>query len=311
LRRTTLAIKQTRIRDYRYFCVTCPKPGGGRTRRFFRDRRLAQTFFEQCRIQQQNFGTAAFSISDSLRIEAAECAGKLSAVGHTLTDATKFFLARLRTTSKSRKVAEVITELLAARTGDQCSRRYIGDLRARLARFAASFGEQIIAEISAREIDDWLRTLGVGAVTRNTFRRRVAVLFSFAKKRGYIEENPIVSVERAKDQPGEIEILTVADTARLLSCAAKDMIPFWSIGAFAGLRRAEIERLVWEEVDFEAGLIEVTARKSKTSSRRLVRMEANLREWLAPYHARVGRLCPKNLQRRINDDRDRAQLREN
>jgi integrase len=189
------------------------------------------------------------------------------------------------------------------------SPRYLGDLRVRLGRFALSFGEETIAAISAYRIEDWLRGLGVGAVTRNTFRRRLAVLFSFAKRRGYVTENPTTNVERAKEPETEIEILSVSQVARLLESASSDMLPFWAIGAFAGLRRAETERLSWSEVDFDAGVIEVKASKSKTASRRLVTVQPNLRAWLAPYRTRIGRVCPVNLQRKINEDRERAGLR--
>jgi integrase len=87
------------------------------------------------------------------------------------------------------------------------------------------------------------------------------------------------------------------------------MLPFWAIGAFAGLRRAEIERLTWSEIDFDADVIEVKASKSKTASRRLVTIQPNLRAWLALYRTRIGRVCPVNLKRKLNDDRERAELR--
>ena len=189
------------------------------------------------------------------------------------------------------------------------SPRYLGDLRVRLGRFALSFGEEMIAGISASRIDEWLRGLGVGAVTRKRSVGRLAVLFSFAKRHGYVTENPVADVERAKERETEIEILSVSQAARLLECAGSDMLPFWAIGAFAGLRRAEIERLTWSEIDFDASVIEVKASKSKTASRRLVTIQPNLREWLAPYRTRIGRVCPVNLQRKINDDRERAGLR--
>ena len=117
-------------------------------------------------------------------------------------------------------------------------------------------------------------------------------------------ENPILDVERAKER--EIEILSVSQVARLLESAGSDMLPFWTLGAFAGLRRAQIERLTWNEVHFEAGVIEVRASKSKTASRRLVTIQPNLRQWLAPYRRSSGRVCPVNLQRKINDDREHA-----
>src|SRR5262249_3796842 len=87
-------------------------------------------------------------------------------------------------------------------------------------------------------------------------------------------------------------ILTVAETARLLEAASRDVLPYIAIGAFAGLRRAELERLDWKRIDFESGLIEVTARSSKTAQRRLVAMQPNLREWLLPLRKHSGNVTP-------------------
>jgi integrase len=308
MRKTKLAITKTKVNGQRYYCVTVPKLGGGRNRRFFKGKAEALTLMRIAEVQQENYGTAALSMSDSLRVEAIECREVLQPYGKTLRDAAKFYLAHLKTITGSRKVREVVINLLAARVADGMSARYLADLRVRLGRFANSYGEEMIAGISAGRVDEWLRGLGVGPVTRNTFRRRLAVLFGFAKRRGYLAENPIFDVERAKEQEREVGILSVIETSRLLACASPEMLPFWTIGAFAGLRRAEIERLTWSEVDFEGGVIEVKAAKAKTGSRRLVTMQPNLRKWLTPYRTRVGRVCPVNLQHKINDDRERAGL---
>jgi integrase len=309
MRKTRLALTKTKVNGRRYYCVTLPKLGGGRKRRFFKDNAEAQTFMRLAEVQQENFGTAALSMSDALRVEAIECHGLLQPFGATLRDAAKFYLAHLKTITGSRKVKEIVADLLAARTADGMSPRYLGDLRVRLGRFVLYFGEEMIAAISASRIDEWLRGLGVGAVTRNTYRRRLAALFNFAKRRGYINENPVADVERAKEHQTEIAILSVGDLVRLLERASVDMLPFWTIGAFAGLRAAEIERLTWDELDFDAGVIEVKASKAKTASRRLVTIQSNLREWLAPYRTRKGAVCPVNLRRRFDEDRERAELR--
>jgi integrase len=309
MRTTRLALTKTKVNGRRYYCVTTPKLGGGRNRRFFKEKAEAETFMQFAKVQQENYGTAALSIPDALRVEAIECCELLQPFRATLRDAAKFYAAHLKAITGNRKVTEVVADLLAARTADGMSLRYLGDLRVRLGRFALSFGEEMIAGISASRIDEWLRGLGVCAVTRNTFRRRLAVLFNFAKRRGYVTENPVAEVERAKERETEIAILSVSQVARLLESASSDMLPFWAIGAFAGLRRAEIERLTWSEIDFDADVIEVKASKSKTASRRLVTIQPNLHEWLAPYRTCVGRVCPVNLQRKINDDRERAGLR--
>ena len=278
-------------------------------RRFFREKNEAETHMQLCRVQQENFGTAALSISDDLRVEAVECERKLKAFGKTLRDATDFYVSHLKAVSISRTVSETVAELLTLRAVDGLSRRYLDDLRLRLKRFADDFGSKVIAEITAREIDGWLRLLRVGPVTRNTFRRRLAVLFSFAVKRNYVAENPVSDVDRAKEVKPEVGILTPTETARLLESAEPDTLPYWAIGAFAGLRRAEIERLHWTEVDLDGGFVEVKAAKSKTACRRLVPIQDNLRGWLAPYEGLEGPVCPSNLQKKINDDRDRANLR--
>ena len=244
-------------------------------------------------------------------MEAIECSERLRGYNKTLRDATNFYVAHLRTVNSSRRTSDVIPELLKARTGDGLSARYLADLRVRLARFANVFGERMIATIAPAEIDGWLRSLGVGSVTRNTFRRRLAVLFNFAKRRSYLSENPINHVERAKECPGETEILTVAETERLLESASSETLPYWAIGAFAGLRRAEIERLEWSEIDFDGRFIEVKAAKAKTASRRLVTIQDNLQAWLAQYRTCTGYVCPPNLQKKLNEDRDRAGLRSN
>lgn len=304
MRKTKLRLLDERVmvKGDPYYLVRFPKPDGRGGRRFFKKKGDAETFVKLKKTEIENYGTAANSLNESARAEYLECRDALKPFSKSLRDAVNFYIKHLTRISGSKKVREVIDELQKARRGDGMSKRYLGDIRVRLAKFAGVYGDQVIASLTAAEIDGWLRSLPVGGVTRNSFRRRLATLFSFAKKRKYVSENPIADVERAKEGDGEIEILTVGETAKLLESASLDMLPFWTIGAFAGLRRAEIERLEWSEIDFEDGLIEVKASKSKTASRRLVTMQPNLREWLAPYRNHKGRVCPLNLQRKINDD---------
>jgi integrase len=68
------------------------------------------------------------------------------------------------------------------------------------------------------------------------------------------------------------------------------MVPFIAIGAFAGLRSKEIERLDWSEVHLTGPerFIEVKASKAKTASRRIVPITDNLAQWLAPFAQASG-----------------------
>ena len=56
-----------------------------------------------------------------------------------------------------------------------------------------------------------------------------------------------------------------------------------AIGAFAGVREAEIKRLNWSEVAQRRGYIEIKASKAKCARRRIVEIQPNLRSWFGPY----------------------------
>ena len=78
---------------------------------------------------------------------------------------------------------------------------------------------------------------------------------------------------------------------RLLAVAKPEIVPFLAIGAFAGLRTAEITRLDWSKVNLSKRFIEVTAQSAKTASRRIVPLADNLAAWLAPYAKADGPVC--------------------
>lgn len=113
-------------------------------------------------VQQESFGTAALNFSDGMRIDAMECRELLEEFGKGLRDATSFYLEHLRRVQSSQTVTIVVDEFLAAKEADGASARYFGDLRVRLQRFTLTFGKEVIATITARQITDWLRSLGVG-----------------------------------------------------------------------------------------------------------------------------------------------------
>jgi integrase len=96
----------------------------------------------------------------------------------------------------------------------------------------------------------------------------------------------------------------------LLEASSQQTLPYFAIGLFAGLRSAELVRLEWKDVHFDEGLIEVPARSSKTASRRFVRIQPNLAQWLDPYRDYHGPICPSNLRKRLELDRANAGITE-
>ena len=143
-------------------------------------------------------------------------------------------------------------------------------------------------------------------VTRNHIRRLLVVAFNFAKSRGYCIDNPAEKSAKAKEIDSPVGILSVEQTARLLESADPVFVPYIAIGAFAGLRRAELERLDWNEVDLASGLIEVTAANSKSARRRFVKIQPALAQWLKPYAQHAGNVTPPGYAKLLLSAREAA-----
>jgi integrase len=304
-------VRQRKIRVRKYTDSNRPhlqfvvnyREAGKRKRSFFETEAQAKAFaaFKNAELAKNGIEHAEFPTS--LRVMAQECKDALSKYGKTIKEATEFFVRHLAASEKSCTVVQLVDEMLKAKEADGASKRYLGDLRSRLNIFAEKFDGQMVATITSAEIDDWLRSLKVSPVTRNHYRRLIVVALNFAVRRGYATDNPAEKTDKAKEPTADIGILTVTQAARLLESATPDILPYIAIGLFAGLRRAEIERLDWSEVDFDSGHIEVTAGKSKTASRRLVTMQPNLREWLMPLRKLKGRVMSEEFRQQFDQAR--------
>jgi integrase len=261
---------------------------GKRVRKFFAKRRTADAWLRKTLARISKEGEVAIHMPERLRVDALACAAKLKPYGKTLADATDHYLAHLAMVSRSCTVQALIVGFMAAKTQDGASERYLKDLRNRLGIFQQDFGAANVGEILPNQIDDWLRSLKGAAQTRNNYRTILRTLFEYAVSRGYVKENAVAKLAKAKVVRGAPEIFTPAQMQTVLEKAPRDFIPYLAIGAFAGLRSAEIERLDWSEINLTEKFIDIKAEKSKSAQRRLVVISKNLLAWLAPYSRKEG-----------------------
>ena len=276
-------------------------------RKTFADKAEALEYAELLRIQKTNFGTAAMGMSDTLRSQAVEAAQLLAPFDANILEVVKEYVSRQTAVKKSLEVTAAVQSYIEAAISDGRRPRYVEELRSRLGRFAQNFAGQTLAEINTLSLENWLRGLGVGGVTRNTFRKRLVSLYSYAVHRNWSPSNPAEKLTLAREHPGPVGILSSEELSRLLGNASEQTLPFWAIGAFAGIRSAELLRLKWENVHFDSGLIEIKANTSKTAQRRFVKILPALAAWLAPYHNHHGSIVPNNgLKKLLLADRKRS-----
>ncbi|MEI6194971.1 MAG: site-specific integrase [Verrucomicrobiota bacterium] len=224
--------------------------------------------------------------------------------GGDIIEAARFYAKRHPSMMPQKTVPEVIGELLLAKDRDGVSDVYLKDLKGRLGRFEKKF-KGLISLVTEAEIATFLQELEnhdkqnpgttkpLSGKSRNNYRRAIGTLFKFAEARGFLPRGVVEfkSVAMAREEHTDIEIFRPAELALLLETANPALIPFLTIGAFAGLRHAELQRLDWSEVRLEDGFIEVKASKAKTASRRLVPIPDNLKLWLKDHAKAGGPIC--------------------
>src|SRR5215831_15494569 len=154
-------------------------------RRFFETESEAKTYAAQQEIELLNQGKEGMTFPTELRVMAQRLSEQLQPYGKTIADAGQFYLKHLESEKGSVPVEQAVDELIENRRAAGRSTVYCADLRFHLSRFAKKFATRSIASIATKEINRWLEGLGVGPVTRNTFRRDVRTLFSFCCNHGY------------------------------------------------------------------------------------------------------------------------------
>jgi len=311
MKRPTLAVRPYRhSKTHRYYLDLRPF---GQGRKFFKTRSEADTERLRQITLRERGGREAVGLPLNELSDIVEARRKLAAHGKTINHATAFYLDHLERIRRcNTTVSQLAAEVVEAKRKDGRSTVYLSDLRNRLASFCRDFGTRPIAGVSVDELDDWLRKLDGAPKTRANFRANISVLFGYAERRRMIDTNPVARTSRPKLIDKAPEIFSVNEVAALLDAAlsnAPGVVPMLAIGAFAGLREAEIKRLDWGEIDLRRAFIEVKADKAKTAKRRIVRIQPNLARWLAPYSAMTGAVVPVNARKKLDGVRKAAGLK--
>jgi integrase len=284
----------------------------GHGRKFFKTRAEADAARLRHLTLLERHGREAVGLPPRELSEVIAAKKKLAAYGKTISDAAEFIIHHLENIRRCKMtVAQLADEVLEAKRQDGRSAKYIYDLRNKLRRFCHDFGDRPIAAVGAEEIDKWLRDLGCSPKSRADYRANIGVLFSYAERLQMIDRNPVLRTTKPKLVDSPPEIFAVDELRALLEAAgrvAPDVLPMLAIGAFTGLRDAEIKRLDWNEVSLARGYVEVKAAKAKSARRRIVPIQPNLAEWLRPYSETKGGLVPVGARDKLDRVRKAAGL---
>lgn len=272
----------------------------GQGRKFFQEESEAHRYAESLEEEIWKFGVD-FSIPEHHRADAAK-ALRLLAGASDLTEAARFYLKHNRDL-RPKKIREAYEEFIDYKASKPFCKDYVRCLKIRIPTFL-EFAPEYFSDFDSLCVIEWVESLKKAPKTVKNYCDAVKTFLTWSVSRKYLSKkwdgwNHLRVRVPAKSS---IDLFTPEEFKKILAVTPERMLPFMVIGAFAGLRNAEIRRLNW--ADIGPKYIEVNAESSKVGTRRLVEISPNLRIWLDSLQSfgNVLNVDPDDYFKRIGDN---------
>ena len=285
--RDTVSLKPVKHPRYK-FVVTHPEqlPDGSTARRktYFQTKQEAKAFVAERNAQLATHGAKHGHVADDERAALIRfrtwSEGRQESV--SLLDVINAGIEFKERSAFTSSVSDLTQERLSSARKNGSSRRHLADLHSRLNRFAMDFGTRLAADVTAPEIEHWLHSLDMSAVSFDNYKRAIGSVFARGYKQGTVPANPIGRVESPKVVRSAPSILKPAQLQSLLAASSPELLPLLVLQAFCGVRRAEAERLTWAHIHLntESPCVELPSEITKTNRRRSVELSDNAVAWL-------------------------------
>jgi site-specific recombinase XerD len=166
--------------------------------------------------------------------------------------------------------------------------------------FTKAFAGRNLHEIEAVEIDDLTRAREWSKKTRNEVLNCLSLMFKWAIAHHYARENPASNevLKRERLPASDICIFSPQEARKIMLAIKDELKPFMALWLWSGLRKTEIARLSWEQVNqgLASGSIFIQSSATKTRQCRAVPIGENVRQWLARYGKASGLVLPFQWQ---------------
>jgi integrase len=230
---------------------------------------------------------------------------KLAGFGHTPEDAVNHYVGHLgNEVAKQAKpfISDLVEEWKKFKTADTTlSKRYLREIGNYVRVIKRKWGNMKPDEPKKNEIDLMIKGLKISNNTRRKYLRYVRMFFSWIKDEGHITKNPTDGIFYKPDDFNG-SFYSPEQTANLLRYVAenqKDLVGYYALLAFAGLRPSEGTRVQWCDYNFKTN--ELYVRKGKTNARHIT-LEPVATEWMKFHHDNKTQDAPfinlKNLANR-------------
>jgi hypothetical protein len=276
-------------------CVPARLTGTGKRKDvFFDDQRVAEKYIADLLADREEHGKHAITAEDRHWI---------NVVRHELGDVAKLrevldHWHRTGAGVTSITAGKAATEFLAWEMARKLDQETKYDISWRLHAFADHFGDRQLFQLTAGDVEKWLRCYTEGWARRSMWKR-IKPLFAHAKRHRWLQVNPLDDLLPPETPSARREVYTPEQYVKLLTAAFEmESDALWLYLLLSGnafLRVQELVRrhgdepvLEWENLLWDRGKIlvpEETAKstKRKSGNERLIPLHQNIHDWLVTF----------------------------
>ena len=194
-----------------------------------------------------------------------EGGGQLKAFGGRLKKGTGFFISHLKASAPLGKGDHSVGDQLKGKGFDGLSETHLRDIRCRLRVFAEKFNGQMVATISEKEIDDWLRARSLSTVQRQRFGQLVELAVKVVEFAGYAAFNVSMGGWAAPGGGKWANGHTVSASTRPVGVVSAAALAEFPVSGNEGVRRAALRGVAGSGMEFECGWKGVRSESSRKS----------------------------------------------
>jgi integrase len=300
-----------------YYRVRSCDSNGKLVQRTFSDIEDADKYCAELKKSRDKHGRASAVGSDeidALRIW-REYVSKEHTAGRdtpALRDVIRTAIERLKVGSTSPALDTLRETFIEAREREAVSASHLAALKNRLKRFVSYFDkDEPAGSVTTEGVEKAMASMRTGGMSPQTIKGiRTAAhgLFQWGLDRDLVSHNPITRAKAPKVRQGEVGTISASQLKGLLRTALKvapRSVPALAVWAFCGVRRAELCRLRFDDLDIKRKELRISAKVAKTGVARYVPAPDALFAWLEAAKtagiAPIGKLVPGGMKKGPDD----------
>jgi integrase len=287
--------------------------------RLFTDPEDAEKYCTDLKKAREKHGRASAAGSDeidALRVW-REFVSKENTAGRdapALRDVLKTAIERLNDKATTPALESLRKQFEDAKEREEVSKRHLDALKNRLKRFVSYFDkDEPTGSVTTESVEKAMASMRAGGLSAQTvkgIRTAAHGLFQWGMDRGLLTQNPVARAKAPKVTQGEVGVITASQLKGLLRTALQIQpraLPALALWAFCGVRRAELTRLRFDDLDIKRKELRISAQVAKTGVARFVPMPDALLVWLEAAKsagvAPIGKLIPGGTKKGPDDQK--------